>query len=108
MTALAELLKASRALPDDAEVLFKLGYLYLSGGRPDRALEQFRAGSRAAGEQDPRSASLCWLGAGMALDLMGRRDDARSAYTRVMALGINDELQLDNARRYLEEPYQAD
>ena len=107
-TALAELQTAARALPDDAEIRLKMGFLYLSGGRPDRAVEHFSHGAESAGENDRRSASLCWLGAGMALDLLERRDEALLAYVKVIDLGLNDELQLDHARRYIEEPYEAD
>lgn len=103
-TALQNLLIVVAALPHDAEALHRIGFLYLDARRPDRALEFFRKGTAG----DTRAASLCRLGSGMALDLLGRREEAIDAYRDVIALGINDDLQVDNARRWLEGPYAED
>jgi hypothetical protein len=45
---------------------------------------------------------------GMALDLLGRREDAKAAYRRVIELGVNDDHEVDRARLYLETPYSDD
>ena len=45
------------------------------------------------------------LGAGMAYDLLGKREQAEAAYRDVLALGESD--QASDARRYLKEPYKG-
>ena len=107
-TALESLLAVALADPADAETRQKIGFLYLNDRRPDRALEFFGQGVAAAGAGNPRVKSLCWLGSGMALDALGRRAEAVSAYKEVIALGVNDDQQVDNARRWIERPYEAD
>lgn len=106
-TALAEFTRAAALDPADAEVMQKIGFLHLGGARPDRALEFLERAAQLAGT-DSRRASLSWLGAGMALDLMARRPEAIAAYEKVIALGVNDEHQVDQARRYRESPYRED
>ncbi|HET9480616.1 MAG TPA: MBL fold metallo-hydrolase [Candidatus Polarisedimenticolia bacterium] len=107
-TALAQYTRAAAMNDADAGVLQKLGFLHLGAGRPDRAVEYLERGARAAAATDAKTASLCWLGAGMALDLLGRRDEALAAYRAVVETGLNDEAQTDQARRYLESPYRED
>lgn len=104
-TAIAELTGATEMAPGDAAALRMLGFLHLGGARPERALELLRRCAEAAGEEEAATASLCWLGSGMALDLLGRREQAREAYRQVMEIGVNDELQVDQARRWMESPY---
>ena len=95
VTALNEFTRAADLDPDDQPTLEKIGYLHLGAARPDRALEYFsRAGT--------------WLGMGMALDLLGRREDAKAAYRRVIELGVNEDHEIDRARLYLETPYSDD
>jgi len=43
-----------------------------------------------------------------ALDLLGRHEEAKSAYRSVVQLAVNDENQVDQARRYLDSPYRED
>ncbi|MFQ5701339.1 MAG: MBL fold metallo-hydrolase [Acidobacteriota bacterium] len=107
-TALKLLKQAASLDPGDGLALQEIGFLYLGSSRPDRALEFFERGARVADKADPHTASLCWLGAGMALDVLGRREEALAAYREVIAIGLNDELQADTARRYLERPYEED
>ena len=107
-SAMESLLAAAAADPADAESRQKIGFLYLNEKRPDRALEFFTQGIGAAGEGNARARSLCWLGSGMALDTLGRRAEAIAAYKEVVALGVNDEHQVDNATAWIERPYEAD
>jgi hypothetical protein len=107
-TALAQFARAAELDPANADVLQKIGFLHLGTRRPDRAVEFFTRAVQAAGTADPRSASLGWLGAGMALDLLGRREEALAAYGSVVRLAVNDENQVDQARRYLDSPYRED
>jgi beta-lactamase family protein/tetratricopeptide repeat protein len=107
-TALAEFTRAASIDPDDPDLLQKIGFLHLGSSRPDRALEFLTRAAEAASGKDPKLSSLCWLGAGMALDLLGRREEALAAYRKVIAIGANDEHQVDQARRYLESPYRED
>lgn len=106
--ALESLLAVAAADPADAETRQKIGFLYMNDRRPDRALEFFTAGVAAAADDAPRVKSLCWLGSGMAHDALGRRAEAIAAYKEVIALGVNDDQQVDNARRWIERPYEAD
>lgn len=112
--AMESLLAVAAADPADADTRQKIGFLYMNDNRPDRALEFFAAGAKAAGADAVASAgaarakSLCWLGSGMALDLLGRRDEAIAAYKEVIALGVNDDQQVDNARRWIERRYETD
>lgn len=92
ITALKELTHATDLDPDDRETLEKIGFLHLVSGRPDRALDYFKR-------------AQAWLGAGMALDLLGRRDEAIAAYRKVVEAGLNDDHQVDRAKGYLENPY---
>lgn len=106
--AMESLLAVAAADPADVETREKIGFLYMNDNRPDRALEFFAQGVKAAGEGAARGKSLCWLGSGMALDLLGRREEAIAAYKEVIALGVNDDQQVDNARRWIEHRYEAD
>lgn len=108
LTAIERFNLAAELDPGDAEVLHRLGFLHLGSARPDRALEVFTRSATVAGEGDPRNASLAWLGIGMAEDLLGRRDRAMAAYEKVIAIGLNDENQVDQARGYLDSPYTDD
>ncbi|HKY34099.1 MAG TPA: MBL fold metallo-hydrolase [Candidatus Polarisedimenticolia bacterium] len=104
-----ELFTRAAALdPDNAEVLQKIGFLHLGARRPDRAAEFLLRAARQAGLRDTATASLSWLGAGMAFDLMGNRTEAAAAYRAVIGMGVNDEQQVEQARRYLEHPYEED
>ena len=94
VTALAEFTRAVDLDPSDMEIVEKVGYLQLASGRPDRALEYF-------------TRSGAWLGMGMALDLLGRRQEAIEAYRKVIELGVNDDHQIDRAKVYLENPYES-
>lgn len=94
-TALKEFTLAADLDPDDVETMEKIGFLQLGSGRPDRALEYFRK-------------AQAWLGMGMALDLLGRREEAIGAYRKVVELGVNDDGQVDRARLYLDHPYTDD
>lgn len=107
VTALAQFERAASLDPSDAAALEKIGYLQLGAARPDRALEFFQK-AVAACAADPKSGSLAWLGMGMALDLLGRREEATTAYRKVVDLGVNDQHQVDEARGYLESPYTED
>lgn len=107
-TALTELQRAVELDPGDADGLQKIGFIHLNARRPDLAADFLSRAARAAGMEDGRLASLSWLGAGMALDLLGKRDDAKAAYQAVIGLGHNEEQQVDQARQYLETPYQED
>jgi L-ascorbate metabolism protein UlaG (beta-lactamase superfamily) len=107
-TAIDQFQKAALLDPSDAEVLHKIGFLQMAVKRPDLAADFLTRAARTAGMSDVRLSSLSWLGAGMALDLLGRRDEARAAYQAVVDLGVNDENQADQARAYLQEPYQED
>ena len=44
----------------------------------------------------------------MALDLLGRRQEAIAAYKKVIELGVNEDHQVDEARGHLESPYTED
>jgi len=107
-TALAEFTRASAIDPNDADVLMKIGLLQLGRARPDLALDFLKRAATLSAETDPKRASLCWLSSGMALDVMGRRDEAKQAYEKVIAIGVNDEHQVEQARGYLSEPYRQD
>jgi len=107
-TALQQFEKAAALDPGDAVVLEKIGFLQLGARRPDRALEFFEKSVEVAGAKDPRGGSLAWLGAGMALDLLGRRQEAIAAYKKVIELGVNEDHQVDEARGHLESPYTED
>jgi len=105
-TALAELTRAAALDPDDATLTEKIGFLQLGMARPDRALEFFTKSITA--NKEPKGTSMALLGRGMALDLLGKRDEAITAYRNVIALGVNDEHQVDQAKGYLESPYKND
>ena len=92
VTALTEFTRAADLDPADEGTLEKIGFLHLGSGRPDRALEYLRRAN-------------AWLGVGMALDLLGRRDEALAAYRKVVELAVNDDHQIDRAKLYLENPY---
>jgi len=104
-TALAQFTRAAALEPNDADLLMKIGLLHLGGSRPDLALEFLQRAAALSEENDAKRASLCWLGSGMALDLMKRREEALEAYRKVIAIGVNDEQQTDQARGYLRTPY---
>jgi hypothetical protein len=108
LTALEQFNLASELDPEDAEVLHRIGFLHLGSSRPDRALEFFTRSATLAGEDDPRNASLAWLGIGMAEDILDRRDRALAAYGRVIEIGLNDENQADQARGYIDSPFTPD
>jgi L-ascorbate metabolism protein UlaG (beta-lactamase superfamily) len=107
-TALDQFQKAASIDPSDAETLQKIGFLHMAARRADLAADFLTRAARAAGMTDTRVAATSWLGAGMALDLLGRREEARAAYQAVLDLGVNDENQADQARSYLSHPYQED
>ena len=93
-----------RSDPSDPSAPLQMGWIYMGQSRPDRAAESFQKALDAA-TADRKSASMGWLGLGMARDLLGQRGDALIAYQKVVELGLNDETQLDQAKRYLETPY---
>jgi L-ascorbate metabolism protein UlaG (beta-lactamase superfamily)/Flp pilus assembly protein TadD len=107
-TALEQFQKAAEIDPSDAETLQKIGFLHMAARRPDLAADFLARAARAAGMSDTRTAATSWLGAGMALDLLGRRQEAQAAYRAVIDLGMNEENQVDQARTYLAHPYQED
>ena len=107
-TALEQFTRAAALDPNDALVLGQIGFLHMEAKRPERALEFFKRAADLAGARDLKAASIAWLGAGMAQDLLGRREDALAAYRKVLEIGLNDENQIDQARRLLESPYTAD
>jgi len=107
-TALEQFTRAAALDPNDALVPGQIGFLHMEAKRPTRALEFFTRAAAIAGDRDPKAASLAWLGTGMAQDLLGRREEALAAYRKVVEIGVNDEKQLDQARRFLESPYTDD
>ncbi len=107
-TALEQFMRAAALDPNDARVLGQIGFLHMGAKRPERALEFFTRAGALAGEHDPKAASIAWLGTGMAQDLLGRREEALAAYRKVVEIGVNDDNQIDQARRLLESPYTED
>ncbi len=108
VTAMSELMRAAALNPRDPSVMQQIGFLHLGEGRPARALEFFGMAIAATEEEREAAISLAWLGSGMAHDLLGERDRAESAYRKVIEIGLNDELQLEQARHYLETAYSGD
>jgi len=104
-SALEQYTRAAQLDPADPVAPMQMGWIYMGQSRPDRAAESFEKAVAGAGQADRESASMAWLGLGMARDLLGRRDAALEAYKQVIALGLNAETQMDQARRYLETPY---
>ena len=103
-TALEQYTRAAQLDPADPSAPLQMGWIYMGQSRADRAAESFQKALDVA-TADRKSASMGWLGLGMARDLLGQRPDALIAYKKVIEMGLNDETQLDQAKRYLESPY---
>jgi hypothetical protein len=69
------------------------------------ALSQFQASVNYSGTST-RELALAWLGAGRALDALGRRSEAVSEYRLVLSLQDFDGAH-SYARNYIERPYRA-
>jgi tetratricopeptide (TPR) repeat protein len=67
--------------PDDAELRLRLGLAWLSLGELPRAEQQFELAAR-----DPELRALALYNVGVTRELSGRRDRAREAYQRAIAL----------------------
>lgn len=95
--------EAQQAEPESAEVADTLGYVYLKKNLSDPALQQFKyaieLSQRAKVVTSPERPEYHYH-AGLALQAMGRNDEAAAAFERALALGTFPETE--NARRQLE------
>ncbi len=100
--SLEELLRLSKALPQESSVSLLVGRALLLSGRAPEALEWLR---RAAASSDLPAPWVgpCLLLSGEAADLAGRRDQALELYRK--ALKAPPFIEVDAGRLYQQVPY---
>ncbi|MCU0669199.1 MAG: tetratricopeptide repeat protein [Myxococcota bacterium] len=95
--------EAQQAEPESAEVADTLGYVYLKKNLNDPALQQFEyaieLSQRGKSATSPERPEYHYH-AGLALQALGRHDQAAASFERALALGNFDEAE--DARRRLE------
>jgi tetratricopeptide (TPR) repeat protein len=84
---------------------YEFGQKMMELDRYHLALSQFQASVNYSGTST-RDLALAWLGAGQALDALGRRSEAVSDYRLVLSLQDFDGAH-SNARNYIERPYRG-
>jgi tetratricopeptide (TPR) repeat protein len=96
--------EAQQAEPESPEVADTLGYVYLKKGLHDPALQQFEYAIELA-QRSPSDAAAdrpeYHYHSGLALQALGRTDEAAKAYERALALDAKF-ANADDARRQLE------
>ncbi|HEY5885497.1 MAG TPA: hypothetical protein VIT88_12470 [Pyrinomonadaceae bacterium] len=93
--------KGSNPTPDDL-VHFRYGEVLLLAGRPQRAIEEFRAAGQIGDE--PGLITMARLRVAQSMDLAGRRREALAEYGAVLERP-RFQRSYEEARRGLREPY---